>query len=114
MTEKNADVGWLRAAQCGAAWQFAIDVSRARRILAHIDQLESQIRSWEEEAVMHHKESREDRRPTVHEIAAANMQGLMARGTGGYASWQNAAVDCFDAAEALVAEGRRRDAAVRD
>lgn len=112
MTE-NADVEWLRQVCGKQSCDPGLPIGRARRLLAHFDQLEAdnnRMRGWIE-----HLESKlEDKidinvRPTIHEIAAANMQGLMARGTGGYASWQNAAVDCFDAAEALVAEGRRRD-----
>lgn len=115
MTE-NADVEWLRMnlpKEGGFNWGVVCEVEtdRLRRLLAHIDQLEAEHARLIEIA--------EDKidinvRPTVHEIASRNMQGLMARGTAGYASWQDAAVDCFDAAAALMAEGRRRDAAVRD
>lgn len=111
MTE-NADVEWLRAKfgnclnpidQCSAKnW---ITCGRASRILAHIDQLEAENARLIEVA--------EDKidinvRPTIHEIAAQIMAAYVSgqqydHPASDRAKW------AYDDAEALVAEGRRRD-----
>lgn len=108
MTEKNADVEWLRRVCGNQSWDLGLPIERARRLLAHIDQLEADIRSWEAEVVMHHRESREDRRPTVHEIAVQMMAALVASDDR-CLLLETLANESYRAAEALVAEGRRRD-----
>lgn len=126
MTEKNAYVEWFRLCEPfrkGA--DLWVPTETRDSIIAYIFQLEAdqvkdqlRIEALQDSvdgcaqrlaAEVSRRSVPNDRRPTVHEIAAGNMQGIMARGTGGYASWQDAAVDAYDAAAALVAEGRRRD-----
>lgn len=121
MTEKNADVEWLRreVADCEANGfmaedDFVIRFSNVRRLLAHIDQLEAernhrQIETHEiAHTVMQQGAELAVGRPTVHEIAVQMMAAMIGRESerdAKLAEW------AYGAAEALEAEGRRRDEA---
>jgi hypothetical protein len=120
MTE-NADVEWLRTQADEPQW---LTNARARRLLAHIDQLESErvkdrlrIEALQASvdgcaqklaAEVSRRIVPDDRRPTIHEIAA-QIYAPMMRGME-FAPWAvRFAEFAYDAAEALMAEGRRRD-----
>lgn len=134
MTDKNADVEWLRATFGGylppefnAFATREVYFMQMRRLLAHIDRLEA----GKKESVAPFTFRREDvdvcamalseliaaaidrahatrPRPTVHEIAAQIMAGMFSNGFRPGDSGE-AAHYAYNAAEALVAEGRRRD-----
>lgn len=118
MTEKNADVEWLRAnSHDGIEWVVA-EVALTRRLLAHIDQLERYIEVFKGEALRRElcNEPEHDRRPTVHEIAVQIMAVMR---LASYLSHKQVPIDsetiaywAYADAEALVAEGRRRDEAL--
>lgn len=152
MTEKNADVEWLRAEL--EAWKgfspencaFRLNLGYFRRLLAHIDQLEAEktaalsrpcarchsvtgavsngmnsdfhcstcYRELEAENARL-IEVAEDKidinvRPTIHEIAPMLVAALLACvDKERECRWSALAADAYRGAEALVAEGRRRD-----
>lgn len=121
MTE-NADVEWLRATFGGylppefnAFATREVDFMQMRRLLAHIDQLERYIEVFKGEALRRElcNEPEHDRRPTVHEIAVQTMAAMR---LASYLSHKQVPADSetiaswsYADAEALVAEGRRRD-----
>lgn len=117
MTE-NADVEWFRieVTECASDdyWSddhdFVIPFVTARLLLAHIDQLEAEAAACrsncEDLSVM--VNAQQDRRPTVHEIAAQMMAALVASDDR-CLLLETLANESYRAAEALVAEGRRRD-----
>lgn len=85
---------------------FDMELSTARRLLAHIDQLEAENARLIEVA--------EDRidisiRPTVHEIAVQMMAALQVGRPWDPYLHEHQAKIAYQAADALVAEGRRRD-----
>lgn len=121
MTKKNADVEWLRYARNLCPVVLPI---RAQSILAHIDQLEADLREArnEWESARSHADTSEHLRreaeqecgrqlvgPNVHEIAARMMAAMMSNPVNNGVTLESFTQAAYDAAEALIAEGRRRD-----
>lgn len=107
MTE-NADVEWLRKVCSNQSWDLGLPIERARSLLAHIDELGAEVNAWKAECVGDRLKAMADRRPTVHEIAAQMMAALVASDDR-CLLLETLANESYRAAEALVAEGRRRD-----
>lgn len=104
MTE-NADVKWLRViSDFGQEW---LTKDRARRLLAHIDQLEAEVKMLREVEAECGRQL--DRRPTLHEIAALVFPHFIVWEERSNTKYQDDAEAAYTAAEALEAEGRRRD-----
>lgn len=111
MTEKNADVEWLRAEL--EAWKgfspencaFRLNLGYFRRLLAYIDQLEARLAEPFPQIPR-----APEYRPTIHEIAPMLVAALLACvDKERECRWSALAADAYRGAEALVAEGRRRD-----
>lgn len=106
---QNADVEWFRewkpSRNDAELW---IDPARRASILAHIDQLEAEVRRLTTPVQLRHlTEPEPSRAPTVDEIAAQIYVRMM-RGTE-FAPWAvRFAEFSHVAAEALVAERERR------
>lgn len=106
MTEKNADVEWLRqVSRPGAAMMINEAFERIPRLLAHIDQLETRLAEPFPQIPR-----APEYRPTIHEIAPMLVAALLACvDKERECRWSALAADAYRGAEALVAEGRRRD-----
>lgn len=105
---QNADVEWFRewkpSRNDAELW---IDPARRASILAHIDQLEAEVRRLTTPVQLRHlTEPEPSRAPTVDEIAAQITAAYIA--DGHYHDPVTAATHGYDAAEALVAERERR------
>lgn len=141
MTNKNPDVEWLRNEVSGCtdegladSDEFILSFGRAKRILAHIDQLEADagkhaafIRTAD--AALEGRDRRilcleseletlraadqecaqQQAGPNVHEIAARIMAGMLTNPINNTATTAYFVKLAYDDAEALIAEGRRRD-----
>ncbi len=105
MSEKNPDVEWLRAAHRGSAYWFAIDNARAFHLITYIDALEAKCRDLREREEEH---GRQTAGPNVHEIAA-DLYTRWVKDEAHLYNYPLFAELSYRAAEALIAERRRRD-----
>lgn len=108
MTEKNADVEWLRRELADEAESYdddsiEIPLGRARRLLAHIDELEARLAEPFPQIPR-----APEYRHSIHEIAVQMMAVLLADPSRESGSLSDDACCAYNAAEALVAAGRRR------
>lgn len=103
---QNADVEFVR--------RLAKKPPYCEVLLAHIDQLEADLREArnEWESAVHRADSTkalwDDRAPSVDEIAVQMMAALTGHPPGSYRNVEHCAQNAYKAAEALVAERERR------
>lgn len=105
---QNADVEWFRewkpSRNDAELW---IDPARRASILAHIDQLEAEVRRLTTPVQLRHlTEPEPSRAPTVDEIAVQMMAALLSQTD--YDDKVLAPHRAYELAEALVAERERR------